>query len=741
MNMAPSLATGHVRNLVTLLLVYLAAAGAPLAAVMSETPAESKLLLLVGPDSRTLPSSPEDLVEEVESRRNENLLNDLGNPFAATLLTTDRLPTDTRLALPRDDPKRLLDTYVVLYYANSDEAQVALKRLRETPGVQNVEVERSMHFSNTPADPLFPFVAGSSSTMARQWGMRTLNLEATWAYHFGPTYVGILDSGIYPLHEDLQWSYRPHFSSNFLPTDCHNSVDEAQRYGSPTLCGGSYPNVGHGTMVAGIVAASNSNGVGVSGACWNCSLLIGRVASPTTRDLGYMANGINAMVARGAQVVNISLGLDVSVLGTGDYCSGNATSPICLAINLAVNIRQLLIVAAAGNDKDGYLDFPASDPRVIAAGGTQVNGTLWDQTVELIDAAGQISPARLNNPFPDPYENKELGTNYEAHGRNASVVVAPARDVLSTAYPNSDWNKNLRCGTTEEFYVGLTEFTVARYPFDGFPYAEDPPFNRQYGICTGTSFSSPHVTAVAALIRGADPLQTAALVTARLLQGASKNGIPDIYWGYGVPNAKNSVDSALSVNGRLTPLFALYSSFNDDYFLAISPQMATAAIWGTMIPAASLGRGRYHTYSWLGTYTTYSAFPTGAIPTQPPPITSDNYKPRARLKVFTTKKDAAGVDLCHIFRYSRSSPAIRHKYAVCAADRTANIPVGWDYDGVEGYMYPPTIPQPPGTVAVYRFTNPATGAFMLIPNGDQTFWATRGFQTDGTGILGYAYLN
>ena len=130
------------------------------------------------------------------------------------------------------------------------------------------------------------------------------------------------------------------------------------------------------------------------------------------------------------------------------------------------------------------------------------------------------------------------------------------------------------------------------------------------------------------------------------------------------------------------------------------------------------------------------------MPMPQAPHTTDNLKPRARLKVFTTKKDASGVDLCHVFRYSYTdSVTVRHVYAICAADRDANISPVWKYDGVEGYMYSPVNPQPAGTVAVYRWVKPTTATYMLVPNGDQAFWTSKGFQSDGTGILGYAYLN
>lgn len=115
--------------------------------------------------------------------------------------------------------------------------------------------------------------------------------------------------------------------------------------------------------------------------------------------------------------------------------------------------------------------------------------------------------------------------------------------------------------------------------------------------------------------------------------------------------------------------------------------------------------------------------------------------PRARIKLFTTPKDSAGQALHPVYRFSYADGSIvRHVYAVGPVDR-ANISPAWKLDGIEGYMYPPTIPQPSGTSAIYRWVKASASSYMLVPNGDQAVWTARGFQSDGTGVLGYAFLH
>lgn len=423
-----------------------------------------------------------------------------------------------------------------------------------------------------------------------------------------------------------------------------------------------------------------------------------------------IADGINGMVTRGMQIINLSLKAQ-----TPTYCVSTPSHPMCLAIEYA-QAREVLIVAAAGNDKATALNFPASDFRVVGVGGTQANGGLWDQQSPLGTSPQRVATATV-----------EIGTN---SGYNMTVV-APARDVLSTAYTAMNWNAPLRAVTTET--VTTTEFNGGTV-WNAFVNAEDSPYNRRYGIGTGTSFAAPHVTGVLGLLRGANPLLSASSIKNYLTSTASRASSYTLNWGYGVPNADAAAAAIIATNSRKTPLFALYSATYNDYLLTIVPQMGSAAVTAGLLPKpTSTSAASYSPDTGNATLIAgYSSFPGIGGPNAP----------RARLKVFTTKTDASGVDLCHIFRYSYAdATTVRHVYAVCAADR-ANINTAiWKYDGVEGYVYPPNIAQPSGTVKIYRWVKPSTATYMLIADGDQAYWTGQGFVSDGTGSLGYAYLN
>jgi thermitase len=121
-----------------------------------------------------------------------------------------------------------------------------------------------------------------------------------------------------------------------------------------------YDKYGHGTHVAGIVAAAH-NSTGVAGVCPDCSILDAKVLNDSgSGSSSAIANGINWAVENGAKVINMSLGQRVSsrVLET--------------AVNNAWN-KGVVIVAAAGNAGTQAKIYPGAYPNVISVAATDNN--------------------------------------------------------------------------------------------------------------------------------------------------------------------------------------------------------------------------------------------------------------------------------------------------------------------------------------------------------------------------------
>lgn len=176
-------------------------------------------------------------------------------------------------------------------------------------------------------------------------------------------------------------------------------------------------NYGHGTHVAGIVAAVK-DAVGVSGVCPECSILDGKVLNDSgSGSTSSIVNGIDWALDSGAQVINMSLGQRVS----------------SRALEAAVKdawSRGAVIVAAAGNGGTQAKFYPGAYPNVIAVAATDNNDakasfSTYGKWVDV--AAPGVS---LYSTFPN--HDFYLGTrNGRAHGYDIASGTSMASPVVA----------------------------------------------------------------------------------------------------------------------------------------------------------------------------------------------------------------------------------------------------------------------------------------------------------------------
>ena len=153
--------------------------------------------------------------------------------------------------------------------------------------------------------------ASNDADFAKQWSLAKIGAPDAWANSTGQgVRVGIVDTGVDLNHEDLAGRVVEH-------TSCVGAAGDQAR-----CTGSAQDDQGHGTHVAGIVAASKDNGVGIAGVAPDAQLVVAKAL--TAAGAGTEAD-INAaikwVVDHGARVVNLSLGdpnfVFTSLLGTG----------------------------------------------------------------------------------------------------------------------------------------------------------------------------------------------------------------------------------------------------------------------------------------------------------------------------------------------------------------------------------------------------------------------------------------
>jgi serine protease len=225
-----------------------------------------------------------------------------------------------------------------LNFSDHQKAQDALIVLRASSAVHAVEWNTSVQLEavSTNALALKP-QAGSISD--RQWHLELQGIRQAWNVSQGAgVRVAVIDTGVQLDHPDLQ--------ANLIAG--YDFVD---------LDGTPEDQVGHGTHVAGLIAA-NGGALGVAPAAKIQPIrvlrdLSGGTAFAVAQGILYAANQLDAPInPTPAQVINLSLG------------SNQYSQIIAAAIQKALE-QDVIVIAAAGND-GGPVAYPANLPGVIA---------------------------------------------------------------------------------------------------------------------------------------------------------------------------------------------------------------------------------------------------------------------------------------------------------------------------------------------------------------------------------------
>ncbi|UHA74154.1 S8 family peptidase [Paenibacillus sp. 481] len=274
-----------------------------------------------------------------------------------------------------------------------------------------------------------------------QWNLPIIHTNGGWNLTKGKqnVVVAVVDTGVDLKHADLKnklvKGYNV-FDPDKLPQD----------------------DVGHGTHVAGIIGATVNNGEGVAGMTWYNPIMPIKALDSNGSGTSYsVAEGIIWATDHGAKVINLSL---------GNYADGAFLHD---AVKYAFE-RDVVLIAATGNDNTRRPGFPAAYPEVFAVSATDEN------------------------------KQKASFSNYGSY----VDVVAPGATIAST-YPNN-----------------------------------------QYAALSGTSMACPHVSALAALIRSANPSLRNTEIYDIMRESVNDLGSPgkDTFFGFGQIDVERALNMA-----------------------------------------------------------------------------------------------------------------------------------------------------------------------------------------------------
>jgi serine protease len=342
------------------------------------------------------------------------------------------------------------DAHVRVLRVAPGRERATIARLRRRQGVRWAApnpVARASQLAEPLNDPGLPRLGGLTGTQWNFFGPWGVQAPQAWANVAAVApggrgvRIAVLDTGV--AYRDWR---RFHRSDDFAAT----------RFVAPYdfVAGTRFPldrdHAGHGTHVAGTIAETPGNGVGVTGLAWGASIMPVRVLDAYGYgDAVNIARGIRWAARHGARVINLSLEFSGSVRA--------AEIPGIVDAIHDADRRGALVIASSGNEAQERVAYPARTDVAVAIAATTDAGCL----------------ASFSN------DGSGLDLAAPGGGDNAAIAADPnctaphrGRDIVQQTYDGSFGQFGLR---------GLG----------------------------GTSMAAPHVSAAAALVFASGVLGTA----------------------------------------------------------------------------------------------------------------------------------------------------------------------------------------------------------------------------------------
>lgn len=304
--------------------------------------------------------------------------------------------------------------------AVTGDAADAAARLSRSSHVVYAEPNYILRASATPNDPLFADMYGLHNT-GQTGGSPDADIDAPEGWDAfagfpatGGARVGIVDTGIDRAHPDL--------AGKVADADCAESRGFLGIFAGQIRTGRCSDDNGHGTHVAGTISANTNNAQGVAGVSFNSPLIICRaLGGPAgTGNTADVANCITWTAQRGAKIISMSLG-------------GGDSSTLRSAVQNAWNNGNgALLVAAAGNDGNSTVNYPAGYAEVVSVAATDDR----DRRASFSNANADVEVAAPGVDILSTY----LGGGYtELSGTSmATPHAAGVAGVISTLNPSAN---------------------------------------------------------------------------------------------------------------------------------------------------------------------------------------------------------------------------------------------------------------------------------------------------------------
>ncbi|WP_129842769.1 type VII secretion-associated serine protease mycosin [Streptomyces sp. RFCAC02] len=248
----------------------------------------------------------------------------------------------------------------------------------------------------------------------RPWSLQRVQLDRLWAVSRGAgVRVAVIDTGVDATNPQLAGAVAADLGADVLPP-------EAGAEGGPTV-----DPVGHGTKVAGIIAAREADDSGFTGLAPDATIIpIRQNDGEGGGTVAGLIEGIAHAVAAGADVINISQ--DVDQVLTDD-------SALAAAVQAAIDAGAVVVASVGNEGADGRerRTYPAASPGVLAVAASDRNNERapFSQAGDFVDIAAP--GVDMVSTVPGGGQCVDNGTSF------AAPYVAGVAALLCAARP--DW--------------------------------------------------------------------------------------------------------------------------------------------------------------------------------------------------------------------------------------------------------------------------------------------------------------
>lgn len=299
----------------------------------------------------------------------------------------------------------VFDKLAVVTLGPGTDLREAMEELRHRPDVAWVEPNYRLQITQSPGEPIIP----NDFDFSQLWGLHNvgqadgvqgadIGTVAAWQVSTGHkgVLVAVLDTGVDYYHPDLEsnvWINEREIPGNGVDDDQNGYIDDVHGFDFVSRDGDPMDDHGHGTHVAGTIGAVGNNAIGITGVCWEVSLMGLKPFDETGNgEVSTAVEAIRYAIENGARIINASWG-------------NNERSRALEEVIREAHQAGVIFIAAAGNDNSDNLFYPAAYEHVIGVAATDAQ----DRRSRFSDFGGYVDLAAPGENIYSTLPNNAYG--------------------------------------------------------------------------------------------------------------------------------------------------------------------------------------------------------------------------------------------------------------------------------------------------------------------------------------------